>query len=85
MLYEVITEKTGILTRENAIKLGTTGSVLRASGVDYDVRKKEPYDVYDELDFETNVLKSGDSYARSRIPWLDMMESCRIIRRNNFV
>lgn len=74
------TEKTGILTRENAIRLGTTGSVLRASGVDYDVRKKEPYDVYDELDFETNVMKSGDSYARSRIPWLDMMESCRIIR-----
>jgi len=74
------TEKTGILSREDAIRLGTTGSVLRASGVDYDVRKKEPYDVYDELDFETNVMKSGDSYARSKIPWLDMMESCRIIR-----
>ncbi len=74
------TEKAGILTREDAIRLGTTGSVLRASGVDYDVRKKEPYDVYDELDFETCVMKSGDTYARSRIPWLDMLESCRIIR-----
>lgn len=74
------TSNTGVLSRNDAIRLGTTGSVLRASGVDYDVRKKEPYDVYDSLDFETNVLKSGDSYARSKVPWLDMMESCRIIR-----
>ena len=72
---------TGVLSREDAIRLGTTGSVLRASGVDYDVRVKEPYDVYDELDVHTNVLKSGDSYARSKIPWLDMLESCNIIRQ----
>ena len=75
------TEDTGVLSREDAIRLGTTGSVLRASGVDYDVRVKEPYDVYDELDVHTNVLKSGDSYARSKIPWLDMLESCNIIRQ----
>ena len=74
------TKDTGILSRQDAIRLGTTGSVLRASGVDFDLRKKEPYDVYDELDFQTIVLKDGDSYARSKIPWLDMMESCRIIR-----
>ncbi len=74
------TEKTGVLSRADAIRLGTTGSVLRASGVDYDVRKKEPYDVYDSMDFETNVLRAGDAYARSKIPWLDMMQSCRIIR-----
>lgn len=74
------TADTGVLSRNDAIRLGTTGSVLRASGVDYDVRKKEPYDVYDSMDFETNVLKAGDAYARSKIPWLDMMESCRIIR-----
>ena len=75
------TRDTGVLSRQDAIRFGTTGSVLRASGVDYDLRKKEPYDVYDELDFQTNVMKEGDSYARSRIPWLDMMESCRIIRQ----
>lgn len=74
------TADTGILSRNDAIRLGTTGSVLRASGVDYDVRKKEPYDVYDSMDFETNILKAGDAYARSKVPWLDMMESCRIIR-----
>ena len=75
------TEDTGVLSREDAIRLGTTGSVLRASGVDYDLRIKEPYDVYDEFDVHTNVLKSGDSYARSKIPWLDMLESCNIIRQ----
>jgi len=75
------TEDTGVLSREDAIRLGTTGSVLRASGVDYDLRIKEPYDVYDELDVHTNVLKAGDSYARSKIPWLDMLESCNIIRQ----
>ena len=74
------TNDTGILSKEDAIKLGTTGSVLRASGVDFDIRKKEPYDVYEEMDFDTNVLKEGDSYARSKIPWLDMFQSCRIIR-----
>jgi len=75
------TEDAGILSREDAIRLGTTGSVLRASGVDFDVRIKEPYDVYGELDVHTNVLKEGDSLARSKIPWMDMMESCNIIRQ----
>ena len=75
------TKDTGVLSRQDAIRLGTTGSVLRASGVDFDVRKKEPYDVYDEFDFESIVMKEGDSYARSKVPWLDMMESCRIIRQ----
>jgi len=74
------TEGTGILSRMDAIRLGTTGSVLRASGVDFDVRKKEPYDVYENLDFETQVLREGDSYARSRVPYLEMFESCRIIK-----
>jgi len=74
------TEGTGVLSRMDAIRLGTTGSVLRASGVDFDLRKKEPYDVYENLDFETQVLKEGDSYARSLIPYLEMFESCRIIK-----
>jgi len=74
------TAGTGILSRTDAIRLGTTGSVLRASGVDFDVRKKEPYDVYENLDFETVVMKEGDSYARSRVPYLEMFESCRIIK-----
>ena len=79
-LLKARTQGSGILSRTDAIRLGTTGSVLRASGVDFDVRKKEPYDVYENLDFETVVMKEGDSYARSRIPYLEMFESCRIIK-----
>jgi len=75
------TQDTGVLSRQDAIRLGVTGSVLRASGIDFDIRKKEPYDVYDELDIHTNVMKEGDAYARSKIPWLDMMDSCDIIRQ----
>jgi len=79
-LLKARTEGSGILSRTDAIRLGTTGSVLRASGVDFDVRKKEPYDVYENMDFQTIVMKEGDSYARSRIPYLEMFESCRIIK-----
>ena len=79
-LLKARTEDTGILSGTDAIRLGTTGSVLRASGVDFDIRKKEPYDVYENLDFETVVMKEGDSYARSRVPYLEMFESCRIIK-----
>ncbi len=75
------TQNTGVLSRQDAIRLGVTGSVLRASGIDFDVRKKEPYDVYDELDIQSIVMKEGDAYARSKIPWLDMMDSCNIIRQ----
>ncbi len=74
------TENAGVLSRADAIRLGTTGSVLRASGVDFDLRTKEPYDAYEELNVNVPVLKEGDSYARSKIPWLDMFESCNIIR-----
>ena len=79
-LLKARTEDTGILSKMDAIRLGTTGSVLRASGVDFDIRKKEPYDVYENLDFDTIVMKEGDSYARSRVPYLEMFESCRIIK-----
>jgi NADH-quinone oxidoreductase subunit D len=79
-LLKARTEGSGILSKTDAIRLGTTGSVLRASGVDFDVRKKEPYDVYENLDFQSIVMKEGDSYARSRVPYLEMFESCRIIK-----
>ena len=73
------TEGVAILTKEDAIKLGVTGSVLRASGVPYDIRKAEPYDIYDEIDFNVQYLKTCDSFARAYVPLLDMRESCHII------
>ncbi len=80
-LFRQRTEGVGILTKDDAIKLGVTGSVLRASSVPYDVRKAEPYDVYNEMDFKVQYMKSGDSFARSYVPFLDMKESCHIMRQ----
>src|SRR5713226_1802736 len=75
------TEGVGILTKEDAIRLGVTGSVLRASGVPYDIRKAEPYDVYNEIDFKVQYMKTADSFARAYVPCLDMKESCHILRQ----
>ena len=75
------TEGVGLLTKEDAIKLGVTGSVLRASGVPFDVRKSEPYDIYIEIDFKVQYMRTGDSFARAYVPFLDMKESCNIMRQ----
>ena len=80
-LFRQRTEEVGILTKDDAISLGVAGSVLRASGVSLDIRKAEPYDVYNEVDFKVQYMKSGDSFARSMVPFLDMRESCHIIRQ----
>ncbi|MEM4320408.1 MAG: NADH-quinone oxidoreductase subunit D [Candidatus Nitrosocaldus sp.] len=77
-LFQARTVGVGILSREDAINLGATGPVLRASGVDHDIRKVEPYDVYDEIDFEVVTMKEGDSFARAYVPWLEMYESVEI-------
>ena len=58
------TESVGILSPADAIKLGITGSNLRAVGIDSDTRKDEPYCLYDRVDFEKPTRKEGDSYAR---------------------
>jgi NADH-quinone oxidoreductase subunit D len=79
-LFRQRTEGVGVLTKEDATKLGVTGSVLRASGIPFDVRKAEPYDVYSDIDFKVQYMKTGDSFARSMVPFLDMRESCQIIR-----
>jgi NADH-quinone oxidoreductase subunit D len=80
-LFRQRTENVGILTKDDAINLGVTGSVLRASGVAHDVRKVEPYDVYNEIDFKVQYMKTCDSFARAYVPFLDMRESCHIIRQ----
>lgn len=80
-LFRQRTEGVAVLSKEDAVKLGVTGSVLRASGVPYDIRKVEPYDIYNEIDFKVQYMKTGDSFARSYVPFLDMKESCHIIRQ----
>ncbi|MDQ3852235.1 MAG: NADH-quinone oxidoreductase subunit D [Thermoproteota archaeon] len=80
-LFRQRSEGVGMLSKADAINLGVTGSVLRASGVDYDVRKNEPYDIYDQLDFEVPISKTGDSFARSILPVYDIRQSINIIRQ----
>ncbi len=58
------TRDTGVLNAEDAVNFGFTGPMLRASGVDYDVRKAHPYWVYDKLDFEVPVGSAGDNFDR---------------------
>ena len=71
----------GILKKEDAIKLGTTGPVLRGSGVEYDVRKVEPYGAYADLDFKIPTFNEGDSYARFLVRFEEMKQSISIIRQ----
>jgi len=71
----------GVLKREEAVRLGVAGPVLRASGVKYDVRKVEPYGAYDELDFEIPTFDEGDSYSRILVRYEEIKQSIRIIRQ----
>ena len=80
-LFRQRTEGVAVLSKEDAIKLGVTGSVLRASSVPFDVRKAEPYDIYNEIDFKVQYMKTGDCFARSYVPLLDMQESCHILEQ----
>ena len=75
------TEGVGLLSKDDAIKLGVTGSGPRASNIPYDIRKAEPYDVYNEIDFKVQYMKSSDCFARAYVPFLDMKESCYIMRQ----
>lgn len=71
----------GTLTREEAIELGMTGPNLRASGVDYDIRRFEPYLRYEDVDFNIPIREEGDSLARYFLRLEEMKESLRIIRQ----
>ncbi len=71
----------GVVSPERAIDLGFTGPMLRASGIEWDLRKKQPYAVYDKLDFNIPVGKNGDSYDRYLVRVAEMRESNKIIRQ----
>jgi NADH-quinone oxidoreductase subunit D len=73
------TEGVGLLSREDAIALGQSGPVLRGSGVDWDLRRREPYLAYDQVDFRVPVYFNGDVYDRYRVRMDEMRESVRIV------
>lgn len=71
----------GKVTGEQALSLGLTGACLRGSGVDYDIRKHQPYDAYTLVDFEVPLGSDGDIYARYRCRMEEMHQSVRIIQQ----
>ena len=75
------TKGVGVLTAADAIALGVSGPVLRGSGVKWDLRKAQPYEAYDELDFEIPVGEKGDTYDRYLVRLEEMRQSRRIVRQ----
>jgi NADH:ubiquinone oxidoreductase subunit D/NADH:ubiquinone oxidoreductase subunit C len=71
----------GVLTAEEAINLSATGPILRASGVPYDIRRADPYGIYDRFEFDIPVLYHGDIYDRYLIRIEEMRQSVRIIQQ----
>src|SRR5690606_14975432 len=71
----------GALTAEEVVELGVTGPNLRASGVDYDIRRFEPYLMYEEVDFDIPMRTEGDCLARYFVRVEEMEQSSRIIRQ----
>jgi NADH-quinone oxidoreductase subunit D len=75
------TKGIGLLSAEDAIALGQSGPVLRASGVDWDLRKADPYLAYDQVDFNVPVYPNGDVYDRYLVHMDEMRESTRIVQQ----
>ncbi|CAM4408106.1 MAG: NADH-quinone oxidoreductase subunit D [Legionellaceae bacterium] len=71
----------GIVSPERALQLGFTGPVLRGSGVAWDLRKKQPYEVYDQIDFDIPVGTNGDCYDRYLVRIEEMRQSNHIMRQ----
>ncbi|WP_178861730.1 NADH-quinone oxidoreductase subunit D [Thiomicrorhabdus cannonii] len=71
----------GIVSPERALQLGFTGPMLRGSGIAWDLRKKQPYEVYDRMDFDIPVGKTGDTYDRYLVRVAEMRESNKIIKQ----
>jgi len=71
----------GIVSPERALQLGFTGPMLRGSGIEWDLRKKQPYEVYDKLDFDIPVGVTGDCYDRYLVRVAEMRESNKIIKQ----
>ncbi len=71
----------GVMSKEQALQYGITGPMLRASGVDFDLRKAAPYEAYGEVDFDVPVFHAGDTYDRYLVRMEEMRQSTRILRQ----
>jgi len=80
-IWRMRTEGIGVISAERAIEYGMTGPCLRGSGVDVDLRRDNPYLVYDELDFDIPLGENGDTFDRYLVRVEEMRQSRRIIRQ----
>ncbi len=78
-IWRMRLEDVGILSPEMALDWGCSGIMLRGSGIKWDIRKEEPYELYGELDFDVPVAQTNDSYGRYKCYMLEMRESVKII------
>lgn len=80
-IFKQRTVDIGVVTAEEAHNLGFTGPCIRASGQAWDLRKSQPYDVYNEMDFDIPVGKTGDCYARYLVRVEEIRQSLRIVKQ----
>jgi len=71
----------GVVSPERALQMGFTGPMIRGSGIEWDLRKKQPYEVYDQVDFDIPVGVNGDCYDRYLVRMEEMRQSNRIIKQ----
>jgi NADH-quinone oxidoreductase subunit D len=80
-IFKQRTVDIGVVTAEQAMDWGFSGPMLRASGVPWDLRKAQPYDVYEKMDFDIPIGKNGDCYDRYLIRMEEMRQSVRIMKQ----
>ncbi|UCZ53014.1 NADH-quinone oxidoreductase subunit D [Bacillus shivajii] len=80
-IFQARTIGVGKLSKEDVINWGLTGPIARASGVGIDLRKTEPYSIYDRFDFDVPVREEGDAFARYKVRIAEMHESLKIIEQ----
>jgi NADH-quinone oxidoreductase subunit C/D len=80
-IFRARTIGVSVLPAEKAVAYGCTGPLLRASGVPYDVRRAEPYSIYDQLDWDVAVAYNGDIYDRFVVRFEEIRQSLRILRQ----
>jgi NADH-quinone oxidoreductase subunit D len=79
--FLVRTQGVGVISRDLAEDVGVSGPLLRGSGVNYDLRRAEPYSSYEDFDFKVPVEMQGDCFARYRVRMVEFRESLKIVRQ----
>jgi NADH-quinone oxidoreductase subunit D len=80
-IWKMRLEDVGVITPEQAQSWGCSGPMLRGSGIEWDIRKEEPYELYDEVEFDVPVSTTCDSYGRYKLHMEEMRQSIRILKQ----